>query len=890
MIRSTTRRKFPLWISLAAFLVTLPLFFTPLDHNLFDLFLRSLPPLTENPNVRILTLDDDSISYAGGFPFRREVMADIVILLKELGVNSISLDLSYLDASPHRIDPDYAAEFFSGQLDEGFSEINTAAEGLIDGFVSGHITREESALYREEFTGLNSAVRARFENTFTFLTRDVDSYFAQALGLTNCSWLTLTMIDRKDLRGELPMPEAEVVQQLERTALAGISAENDRKTPEMAAVMSTIPRLLRRARGAGTVNAVVDSDGLRRRIHLLLKYGDRYYCNLALAGMGDMLGNPAIAVTNDAITLKNAVINGNRRDIRIPRARDGSVLLKWPKKVFSNYRQDSLIEFIQHTIIEPHLAENLATMAASGFFSLWEETGDNPWELYLAAEHTKTDLLDHYSPAGAVEWIALRRSFFETAELYLSGGYEEKTLAAVAGDSDTENFVRELFSACRSQFFRMKEIRQKYAGVEGAFCVIGSDATSMTDYGANIFEKSIPNVASYAVLANMFLSGEFLSEAPLYISALISLLFSFGIVLATSRHGSGFSLVLGVSGLATLTVLLLGYFHLTRQYIHGVVPLASTTICFIAVTVMNFLGTNREKAFLHSAFSRYLSPQVISEIIADPSKLNLGGEKRVMTAIFTDIQGFSTFSEALDPTQLVRLLNTYLTAMSNIIMENGGTVYKYEGDAIIAFFGAPLPREDHAALACRSALAMKQAEITLNEQIIAEGLSPAPVFTRIGINTGEMVVGNMGAENKMDYTIMGNAVNIAARLEGVNKQYHTGGILISEYTREQAGDAFICRRLDRVRVVGINTSIRLYELLGTKAEISQAETERLQLWEEAISEIENRNFAGAARLFGGLAKQYPADKVAALYESRCNTYIQNPPSPGWDGVHNLTEK
>jgi adenylate cyclase len=177
----------------------------------------------------------------------------------------------------------------------------------------------------------------------------------------------------------------------------------------------------------------------------------------------------------------------------------------------------------------------------------------------------------------------------------------------------------------------------------------------------------------------------------------------------------------------------------------------------------------------YTAFSRYLSPVIINELIADPGKLNLGGEKRIMTAMFTDLQGFSSISEQLDPVQVVRLLNRYLTTMSAVIMENMGTIDKYEGDAIIAFFGAPVYREDHAALACRSALGIKKAEQALNAVIISEGLSSAPLFTRIGINTGEMVVGNMGAENKMDYTIMGNAVNLASRLEGVNKQYHPGG-------------------------------------------------------------------------------------------------------------------
>jgi adenylate cyclase len=293
---------------------------------------------------------------------------------------------------------------------------------------------------------------------------------------------------------------------------------------------------------------------------------------------------------------------------------------------------------------------------------------------------------------------------------------------------------------------------------------------------------------------------------------------------------------------------------------------------------------------LHSAFSRYLSPEVIKDIINDPSKLNLGGEKREMTAIFTDIQGFSAFSEKLDPTHLVLLLNKYLTAMSNVIMENSGTVDKYEGDAIIAFWGAPLKMENHAALACKSALAMKKAEKELNKIFLEEGLSPVPIFTRIGINTGDMVVGNMGAENKMDYTIMGNAVNLAARLEGVNKQYNTRGILISEYTKNKLDNEFVCRKMDRVRVFGINTPLRIYELFCLVNEASQELHGRLAKWDNAITLYEKQQFEEAYRHFAFLYEEFPYDNVAKFYAARAASYKANPPPSEWDGVNNLTEK
>jgi class 3 adenylate cyclase len=345
--------------------------------------------------------------------------------------------------------------------------------------------------------------------------------------------------------------------------------------------------------------------------------------------------------------------------------------------------------------------------------------------------------------------------------------------------------------------------------------------------------------------------------------------------------------------------------------------LAGALASFVTVTIYNYSTEGSQKRFIKSAFSQYLSPKVIEQLIHDPSRLKLGGEKREMTAIFTDVRAFSTFSEALgDPAKLVELLNFYLTRMSNIVLDNQGTIDKYEGDAIIAFFGAPIHFDNHASLACRAAVNMKKAEKDINRDALELGLitpavmeamakkgavasldDPCPIFTRIGMNTGDMVVGNMGTPNKMDYTIMGNAVNLAARLEGVNKQYDTSGILISEYTRAFIGDEFILRPLSRVRVVGINTPLRLYELLDIAGEAPQDLVDMVKSWEQAFDFYEKRDFLSAKNLFQGIIDKNitlfgSADKVVKKYLDRCVNYLAAPPDEkAWDeGVDNLTEK
>jgi hypothetical protein len=218
---------------------------------------------------------------------------------------------------------------------------------------------------------------------------------------------------------------------------------------------------------------------------------------------------------------------------------------------------------------------------------------------------------------------------------------------------------------------------------------------------------------------------------------------------------------------------------------------------------------------------------------------------------------------------------------------------------------------NHASLACRSAILMKRAEIEINKEALAQGLitgkvmeamvhkgilkstgDPNPIYTRLGINTGAMVVGNMGTPKKTDYTIMGNAVNLASRLEGVNKQYNTGGILISEYTREKIGDEFILRPLSRVRVVGVDTPIRLYELLELREDVPQTMLDMLPIWDRGMAAYENRDFPEALDLFKTIYQDNDQDRVAKLYLDRCERHIASPPpDEKWDsGVDNLTEK
>ena len=292
---------------------------------------------------------------------------------------------------------------------------------------------------------------------------------------------------------------------------------------------------------------------------------------------------------------------------------------------------------------------------------------------------------------------------------------------------------------------------------------------------------------------------------------------------------------------------------------------------------------------LRRAFSTYLSEDVVEEIVTDPTRLKLGGEKRHMTALFTDIKGFTTVAEALTPEQLVELLNYYLSTMSDVILDQGGTIDKYEGDAIVSFFGAPLILPDHALRACVTAIIMKRLEGEVNRYVAENNLSPRPLQTRMGINSGDMVVGNMGTQKKMNYTIISNAVNLAERLEEVNKQYGTW-IIASESTIKETQGKLLTRMLDRIRVTGFNEPVRIFEVLEIKEDAPQALQNMVDLFHEAHDLFELRNWYDAMKGFSRILEQFPDDTPSLLYRNRCRQYLEYPPESDWDGVFNFEGK
>jgi len=384
----------------------------------------------------------------------------------------------------------------------------------------------------------------------------------------------------------------------------------------------------------------------------------------------------------------------------------------------------------------------------------------------------------------------------------------------------------------------------------------------------------LPGIEVHANVLATLLEQRFIAPVSSTAHAVLSL--AWGALLGLAMVGVR-PLVGGVLGLVAMPIPLWAAYRLFSH--HQVwLPWAGLTLEVIVVyggvLLVRYLVTERDRAFLRRAFQYYVHPAVIEKIVANPDTLKLGGDTVYGTILFADLKGFTTISEQLPPETLVSFLNEFLTVGTDIITQHWGTVTRYIGDAIMAIWGAPIPIADHARLACEAALKVRQEVAKRNPEWTARGLPT--LYLRVGVNTGQMVVGNVGSLDRFDYTAMGDSVNLASRLEGLCKNYGIG-ILISETTRKEV--EIPVREIDLVRVVGKGQAIRVFQPLEAGADL-----EMVRLFEQGLAPYRSREFAQALQHFEEVLQRDPGDEPARVYRDRCRLLLHEPPPPDWDGV------
>jgi len=436
--------------------------------------------------------------------------------------------------------------------------------------------------------------------------------------------------------------------------------------------------------------------------------------------------------------------------------------------------------------------------------------------------------------------------------------------------------------------------------LKNAIVFVGATEIGINDMRATPVDPTLPGIEIHATVASNVLQGNFLiynSKVTLIeIASIIIFPFILIIILGLLRN-TFIGLVFTFCFIATyfgLNYVLFAYYFLNTGVIF---PIFSIGLAYVGSEAYRNLIEERHGKFLKKAFANYLSPALVSEIIKNPEMLKLGGAKREMSILFSDIRGFTSISEKLSPESLVSLLNRYLGPMTNIVLKNYGTLDKYIGDAVMAIFGAPLTIVDHSVAACITAVEMISALPELNAMFKAEGLPEIAIG--IGINTGEAIAGNMGTDVRFDYTVIGDNVNLASRLEGMTKMYKCQ-IIVSGATRahvegfciklpqnglkaEVTGHEFNFRELDLIKVKGKEEPITMYELSLTLDRSS------IVKFEEGLSLFRSKKFVEAKELFQTLYEE-KGDLTSSVYVKRCDEFILTVPTQDWDGVYVATSK
>jgi adenylate cyclase len=435
---------------------------------------------------------------------------------------------------------------------------------------------------------------------------------------------------------------------------------------------------------------------------------------------------------------------------------------------------------------------------------------------------------------------------------------------------------------------RAKEVGADPAIFRGKIVLVGATAAAAFDLKSSPLASLYPGVEAQATAIDDLLSAQRVAPIGVALSTLIAFLASaaaaLGIALPRKATFKVAATIVAAAALITLAIIWFDSYSI--RWLPLASPLIALLIATIGAFTFSYVTEDRQRRMLLKALSQYLSPHVAAEIANDFDSMKLGGQRREMTVMFSDIAGFTTISESMDSEKLSAMLNFYLGEMSSLIWDQNGTLDKYIGDAIMCFWNAPVHQPDHAVLACRAALAMRDREAQIQDQL--RDLGAPGMMTRIGINSGPMVFGNMGSPQKFNYTVLGDSVNLGSRLEGANKLYGSR-ILLAESTAVLVKDRFVVRELDYLQVKGKQKPLAVFELMAEGSADQKTQT-RVKGYEEALKSYRAQKWDEAEKLLSELQAEFPDDEPVASLLKRISKLRHDPPAPDWDGVYVAKDK
>ena len=887
-------------ISLLTILASFTKFYEMTEFKLYDSRFQVRGSLKMNPNIATIDIDGATLQEEGRFQdWTRDKHGRIVQSVYEMGAKLIGFDIYFPEPSERFLN------IKDLHNDESFNQNQT-------------VPKDE--------------ILSKFP--------DHDEYFAQVLRKTQIGILgqSFKLGENQDptyIRHNTVIPTED--RMISYEALEQFSIEDpdwpDTDILKYVEIEPPIKKLIDATRGVSFAMTVADIDGSVRRYPVVVSYNGRLFPALALVMLCEYIGvevKDVIIEPGKFIDVPEGTLpNGEKIKIKIPIDNKGRMLVNWVgnwhEESFAHYSYSAAVQFgylikkenILNKIKRMYHQNNAIIEDEELFIKEYEKDGqvvdEITYEIYSAfsnavsleqaikegAEFTKEDLPEWV-------WITYEPMKYNYKIVEHLKENIDYTIEEISQKIEEPNLDKFSYS-----YYIMKEILKKGElkeedyplyfhkpligskildadELKGKVFFYGLTAAGTWDLNPMPYMDRYPMLGLHANAFNTMLESIFLKQLSKFGNILIMLGLGFiiGLIVPTFKP---------VHGAVIMVIFSLGYL-VVAQYLfqsHGLWidvlgPVAILIFGYTSATVYNFFSEEQEKKMIRGIFSRYVTKSVVDELIKNPDMVKLGGEKKELTVFFSDVAGFTTISERLTPEELVALLNEYLTAMTNIVLSYDGMIDKYEGDAIMAVFGAPIHYDDHPTRACYVSLDMQNELINLRKKWKEEGRPELHV--RIGLNTGPMVVGNMGAADRLDYTVMGDSVNLGARLEGANKAYGTH-IMISEFTYEKCKNDIESRFLDLLRVKGKELPVTVYEVLAKKDDgLTDEKKKVVELYNNGIEHYRNKEWISGIKAFEEALTIDPEDGPSNVYLERCQQYKITPPPADWDGVFVMTTK
>lgn len=691
--------------------------------------------------------------------------------------------------------------------------------------------------------------------------------------------------------------------------------------------------------GTGFVTVETDFDGVVRRIPLLTRCGGQIYPQLALTLAAKHLakrhgGSYRIEGDGRSVTIRLA--DGTNWGIPVEKEgrAAGAMQINWivrpsedapPRHLPASaiwYVCEARQKIRKNDAYARHLALELADLAKAGggelenqYYKL-AQLVQQADEAYLTGQDQKRRILQAtLFDSQAAKLQSLRQQLSETESLEARTEQQVQTvtseiasavLAQLAGRKDKLDdgdkrmgeicaLINRTLPEANAQLRddASREVRRLGQMIRGKVCLLGSTATGAADFVPTPIHGRAPGVVVHGNIFNTIVSRAFVTPAAWWMNvATIVLAGALVCLIAGTRPlvtQAGPAMLLLMGAYAAFNALVV--FRRWHVQLALVAPAAAMLAGYLLVAVYRQLTEERAKRQIRGMFAHALSPALVDRLIDDPSMARLGGEKRELTCFFSDLAGFTSIAERLGEQRTVQLLNRYFDRVTDIIQNRcGGYLNKFLGDGIFAFFGAPVPQADHRRQALAAAVHCQNEVNELNESLADTIQDFTPLSVRIGITTGQVMVGNCGSTHRMDYTAIGDSVNLASRLESANKFFGTR-ILAGEETLERKGDdEFLARPLGRVQVVGKNEPVVVWNLIGPIEQALPNQVRAFADFAHALGLFQNHEFAAAAEAFEQVLALLPADRPAAIYRDLCRQYAAFQPPDNWQGEIRLTEK